>query len=86
MKQGNLCDDVRHQKIEKKFRKKKAPAIQLICLLLSGFWLLHCHLDNHHVIGMAVIIQVGDITEMQKKPEDFPRCGNWRMKVSVYGC
>ncbi|XP_046548487.1 laccase-1-like isoform X1 [Haliotis rubra] len=42
-----------------------------------GFWLLHCHIDFHVAIGMALIIQVGELNQMPRPPKHFPRCGNW---------
>lgn len=45
-----------------------------------GYWLLHCHFDWHLPIGMSLVIQVGDIEQMQKAPENFPRCRNYLPK------
>ncbi len=45
-----------------------------------GFWLLHCHIDWHMEIGMSLIVQVGEPSEMQKVPRDFPKCGHWSMQ------
>lgn len=45
-----------------------------------GFWLLHCHFDWHLPIGMSLIIQVGEIEQMPKAPENFPRCRNYLPK------
>ena len=42
-----------------------------------GYWLFHCHLDWHLPIGMAVLIQVGEVDEMRKPPSNFPRCYNY---------
>lgn len=42
-----------------------------------GYWLFHCHMDWHLSIGMAVMIQVGEVHEMRKPPDNFPRCGNY---------
>ncbi|XP_046546794.1 laccase-2-like [Haliotis rubra] len=42
-----------------------------------GFWLLHCHIDFHVAIGMALIVQVGELNQMPRPPKHFPRCGNW---------
>lgn len=41
-----------------------------------GFWLGHCHFDWHLGIGMSVIFQVGEIDEMEKRPENFNSCHN----------
>lgn len=42
-----------------------------------GFWLFHCHFDWHLPIGMALMIQVGETSEMRKRPDNFPRCFNF---------
>ncbi|KAG5683781.1 hypothetical protein PVAND_013045 [Polypedilum vanderplanki] len=39
-----------------------------------GFWLMHCHFDWHLSIGMAVIIQVGEVSQMPKPKPNIPRC------------
>lgn len=43
-----------------------------------GFWLMHCHLETHMDIGMAVVLQVGEISEQPKLPKDFPKCSNFK--------
>lgn len=45
-----------------------------------GFWIMHCHLEAHMDIGMAVVLQVGDISELPKPPMDFPTCSNFKGK------
>ena len=52
-------------------------------LLISGFWLLHCHIDFHLDLGMGLIVQVGEISEMKPKPKNFPTCGDWEFDVSI---
>ncbi|KAK3597532.1 hypothetical protein CHS0354_018130 [Potamilus streckersoni] len=42
-----------------------------------GFWLFHCHVEFHMVMGLALVIQVGEVYEMPQPPASFPRCGNW---------
>lgn len=42
-----------------------------------GYWLFHCHFDWHLPIGMAVMIQVGEASEMREPPDNFPRCYNF---------
>lgn len=42
-----------------------------------GFWLMHCHLETHMSVGMAVVIQVGDPHEMPMHPDKFPMCSNY---------
>ncbi|XP_012258923.2 laccase-like [Athalia rosae] len=42
-----------------------------------GYWLLHCHFMYHTVIGMNVVIKVGNQTDLPPVPSGFPKCGNW---------
>lgn len=46
-----------------------------------GFWLMHCHYEWHVNIGMGVVVQVGEPSEMVKPPTGFPRCGNYKPDV-----
>ena len=46
--------------------------------LLSGIWLLHCHVEFHNAIGMALLIQVGERSQFPRRPKNFPTCGDWR--------
>ncbi|XP_061193854.1 uncharacterized protein LOC133202090 isoform X2 [Saccostrea echinata] len=48
-----------------------------------GFWFVHCHIDNHMTIGMAVVLQVGEPDEMPKLPTGFPRCSNSKFNPDV---
>lgn len=41
-----------------------------------GFWFLHCHISNHLMLGMAMVLQVGEVSEMADIPLNFPTCGN----------
>ncbi|XP_025085370.1 laccase-2-like [Pomacea canaliculata] len=40
-----------------------------------GYWFFHCHTDSHLQQGMALLIQVGDHSNLPPLPADFPRCG-----------
>ncbi|XP_039275445.1 laccase isoform X2 [Nilaparvata lugens] len=42
-----------------------------------GYWLFHCHLEFHVEVGMAMIFQVGEHTEMPPVPPKFPTCGDY---------
>ncbi|KAK3911751.1 Laccase-4 [Frankliniella fusca] len=42
-----------------------------------GFWFFHCHVSNHVHLGMALVLQVGEESEMPPVPRNFPRCGDW---------
>lgn len=37
-------------------------------------WLLHCHIDFHAEVGMALILKVGDYNQMASPPRNFPQC------------
>ena len=52
-------------------------------LSIPGFWLLHCHIDFHLDLGMGLIVQVGELSEMKPKPKNFPTCGNWEFEVNL---
>ncbi|KAK7500484.1 hypothetical protein BaRGS_00008391, partial [Batillaria attramentaria] len=40
-----------------------------------GFWMFHCHMNLHLQMGMALLIQVGDYSDLPPVPDEFPRCG-----------
>ncbi|XP_069129164.1 uncharacterized protein [Argopecten irradians] len=42
-----------------------------------GFWFFHCHIEIHQIMGMALILQVGDVDEMPPTPKNFPTCGSF---------
>lgn len=41
-----------------------------------GVWLLHCHVDFHHKVGMVLLLKVGNRTDLTQPPIDFPKCGS----------
>jgi L-ascorbate oxidase len=41
----------------------------------------HCHFDFHLQAGMAGILQVGELKDLPKPPENFPQCRNFVPKV-----
>ncbi|CAG9861310.1 unnamed protein product [Phyllotreta striolata] len=45
-----------------------------------GYWFLHCHLEVHAEIGMAMVFQVGEKDDMLPVPEGFPKCGDYEPK------
>lgn len=51
--------------------------LQIILYSLSGYWLLHCHFVYHAVIGMEIVLHVGNTTDVPPIPRDFPVCGNY---------
>ncbi|XP_045202825.2 uncharacterized protein LOC123556290 [Mercenaria mercenaria] len=44
-----------------------------------GFWFFHCHIEFHVGIGMGLLFQVGNITDLPQVPKHFPKCGNWKI-------
>lgn len=51
--------------------------------MFLGFWLLHCHLDFHAELGMALVLQVGEHKDMREVPENFPTCGGFNPSVAA---
>ena len=47
---------------------------------VAGFWFFHCHIEFHVDIGMGLILQVGNMTDMPQTPKNFPKCGNWKFQ------
>lgn len=46
-----------------------------------GFWLMHCHIDWHLGIGMAFVIQVGELDDIPPPPKNFPKCRNFEPTI-----
>lgn len=42
-----------------------------------GYWYMHCHVEQHMHIGMALIVKVGQKSQMVPTPKNFPTCGNF---------
>ncbi|KAJ8044291.1 Laccase-4 [Holothuria leucospilota] len=43
-----------------------------------GWWFLHCHLDFHALLGMAMVVRIGTDEDIKGLiPPDFPRCQNF---------
>ncbi|KAG5870500.1 hypothetical protein JTB14_006832 [Gonioctena quinquepunctata] len=42
-----------------------------------GYWILHCHLEFHAEMGMAMLFQVGEKSDMLPVPDNFPTCGDY---------
>ncbi|CAD5120376.1 DgyrCDS8948 [Dimorphilus gyrociliatus] len=42
-----------------------------------GFWYMHCHMEFHNEEGMAMILQVGEMSDMTEPPIDMNNCGNF---------
>ncbi|KAH9491785.1 hypothetical protein Btru_029498 [Bulinus truncatus] len=45
-----------------------------------GIWLLHCHVEFHAETGMALLFQVGNRTQLPRRPKNFPKCGSWKFE------
>ncbi|XP_018402155.1 PREDICTED: laccase-4-like [Cyphomyrmex costatus] len=48
-----------------------------------GYWLFHCHIEFHVEIGMSLIFKVGEDEEMPPVPNDFPKCGDWKLMTKA---
>ncbi|XP_073980604.1 uncharacterized protein [Rhodnius prolixus] len=46
-----------------------------------GFWYMHCHFTFHLETGMALVFQVGELSDLPPVPPGFPRCGNFLPSV-----
>lgn len=38
---------------------------------------MHCHIDFHAEIGMAIMLKVGDYKQMLPAPKNFPTCHDY---------
>ncbi|XP_055539968.1 uncharacterized protein LOC129726845 [Wyeomyia smithii] len=47
-----------------------------------GYWLFHCHIEFHAEIGMALVLKVGDKSEMISAPTGFPTCASFKPDYS----
>lgn len=45
---------------------------------------MHCHIEIHQIAGMAVLLQEGDISDMEPVPEGFPTCGSFQMSEKEF--
>lgn len=46
-----------------------------------GYWMFHCHFEFHIEPGMVAVFKVGNRTNMQRVPDDFPTCGDYLMPI-----
>ncbi|XP_033609847.1 laccase isoform X2 [Cryptotermes secundus] len=42
-----------------------------------GYWFFHCHVLYHGTTGMALVLQVGEDSDMPRPPPGFPKCGDY---------
>ncbi|KAJ8920457.1 hypothetical protein NQ315_005325 [Exocentrus adspersus] len=54
-----------------------APLKDTVTVPDGGFWIFHCHIEFHTEIGMAVVLKVGETSDMLPVPKNFPRCGDY---------
>ena len=48
-----------------------------------GYWLLHCHINDHLLEGMSVIVSES-VDHLNKSPEGMKQCGNFEWNVESY--
>jgi FtsP/CotA-like multicopper oxidase with cupredoxin domain len=48
-----------------------------------GWWMLHCHFEWHVSIGMSMVLQVGETTQMPRPPENFPKCNSFTPNIEL---
>ncbi len=39
---------------------------------------MHCHIEYHNEMGMALVMKEGDVTDMNMTPPDMQRCGSFK--------
>jgi L-ascorbate oxidase len=42
---------------------------------------MHCHVEFHSEMGMALIFKVGNEALLPQAPENWPQCGNFAAKT-----
>lgn len=45
---------------------------------------MHCHMEFHNLLGMALIVKEGEVEEMPPTPEGFPQCGDFKWSSDEY--
>ncbi|KAK9889606.1 hypothetical protein WA026_006979 [Henosepilachna vigintioctopunctata] len=48
-----------------------------------GFWFFHCHFLFHIAVGMSLVLQVGERTDLPPIPVGFPTCGDHLPPISM---
>lgn len=48
-----------------------------------GYWFMHCHIEVHQVLGMSLVLQAGEVTDMPPLPRGFPTCGGYRPDTEI---
>lgn len=48
----------------------------------SNFYrFMHCHFEWHMAAGMALVLQIGESSDMKNPPENFPTCNNFKPDI-----
>ncbi len=47
-----------------------------------GWWLLHCHIESHFLVGMVIVINTTSAPGDVQIPDNFPRCGHFNSATS----
>ena len=47
-----------------------------------GWWLLHCHIESHFILGMAMIVNATAAPGAVAPPVNYPQCGSYGSSVS----
>lgn len=42
-----------------------------------GFWMFHCHIEDHMTPGMMLVLKMGNKRDMPQPPPNFPKCGDY---------
>ncbi|CAL1684660.1 unnamed protein product [Lasius platythorax] len=42
-----------------------------------GYWLFHCHFIYHQMVGMEILLKVGNQEDIPPVPRNFPKCGQY---------
>ena len=50
--------------------------VQILVYTCAGMWFMHCHIDAHLTIGLAMVFEVedGPSTKLPAPPPDLPQC------------
>ena len=46
-----------------------------------GYWALHCHLDPHHIEGMAMVLNIAEVLQ-KPAPLGMTSCGTFKLPLN----
>lgn len=49
-------------------------------IFFQGYWLLHCYFIYYQIIGMEIVLNVGERNHLPV-PSHFPRCRNYKPEI-----